>query len=136
MLGVGGGTNRLVRVGCCQIRRAIWGEVAALRVSDIDFLRRRITLHSNAVAVGGEVIVGSLKTGHARTVPLPLFAAEALAKTCQGKNRHELIWPSARGDYLGPPAPQKSWLAGAVKRCQKADPTFPPMTAHALRHTA
>src|SRR6476646_9549808 len=81
MLGVGGGTNRLVRVGCCQIRRAIWGEVAALRVSDIDFLRRRITLHSNAVAVGGEVIVGSLKTGHARTVPLPLFAAEALAKT-------------------------------------------------------
>jgi integrase len=25
---------------------------------------------------------------------------------------------------------------GAVDRCQAADPTFPPVTAHALRHTA
>lgn len=29
-----------------------------------------------------------------------------------------------------------SWLSGAVGRCQKADPTFPKITAHALRHTA
>jgi hypothetical protein len=29
-----------------------WGEAAALRVSDIDFLRRRIELHRNAVQVG------------------------------------------------------------------------------------
>ena len=27
-----------------------WGEAAALRVSDVDFLRRRIALHENAVA--------------------------------------------------------------------------------------
>src|SRR6185436_8234201 len=40
-----------------------WGEAAALRVSDVDFLRRRITLHHNAVKVGSEVCVGSLKTG-------------------------------------------------------------------------
>jgi integrase len=30
----------------------------------------------------------------------------------------------------------KSWLSGAVARCQKADPTFPRVTAHDLRHTA
>lgn len=29
-----------------------WGEAAALRVRDVDFLRRRIVLHENAVAVG------------------------------------------------------------------------------------
>jgi integrase len=29
-----------------------------------------------------------------------------------------------------------SWLARAVTRCQVADPTFPRVTAHALRHTA
>ena len=27
-------------------------------------------------------------------------------------------------------------LSGAVARCQKADPAFPRLTAHALRHTA
>jgi integrase len=29
-----------------------------------------------------------------------------------------------------------SWLSGAVARCQKQDPEFPRVTAHALRHTA
>lgn len=38
-----------------------WGEAAALRVADVDFLRHRITLHRNAVKVGGTVHVGSLK---------------------------------------------------------------------------
>jgi integrase len=47
-----------------------------------------------------------------------------------------LLWPSASGGYLGPPAGNKSWLPGAVARCQKADSTFPRVTAHDLRHTA
>lgn len=113
-----------------------WGEAAALRVSDIDFLRRRITLHRNAVTVGRDVVVGSLKTGHQRTVPLSTFAAEALAKSCEGKDHDALIWESQKGDYLSPPAGNKSWLSGAVSRCQAADPTFPRITAHDLRHTA
>ncbi len=29
-----------------------WGEAAALRVRDVDFLKRRIVLHENAVSVG------------------------------------------------------------------------------------
>jgi integrase len=40
------------------------------------------------------------------------------------------------GGYLAPPASKDSWLSGAVARCQAADPTFPRITAHALRHTA
>ena len=43
-----------------------WGEAAALRVSDVDFLRRRVVLHENAVAVGGRTHVGTLKSGHHR----------------------------------------------------------------------
>jgi integrase len=35
-----------------------------------------------------------------------------------------------------PPAPSSSWLAFAVRRCQAADPEFPRISAHALRHTA
>lgn len=113
-----------------------WGEAAALRVSDVDFLRRRIMLHENAVTVGATTYVGSLKTGKNRNVALPGFVADALAKSCEGKGREDLIWPSVSGDYLGPPAGNKSWLSGAVERCQAADPMFPRITAHALRHTA
>ena len=113
-----------------------WGEAAALRVGDIDFLRRRVALHQNAVTVGRKVHVGSLKSGHHRTVPLSRFVVDELAATCEGKGRDELIWPSQTGGYLGPPAGNKSWLSGAVARCQEADPTFPKITAHALRHTA
>lgn len=112
-----------------------WGEAAALRVSDIDFLRRRVVLHENAVAVGGRTHVGTLKTGLSRSVALPTFVVDELSVTCSGKDRDELIWPGSDGGYLAPPT-TKSWLSGAVRRCQKADKTFPRITAHALRHTA
>ncbi len=112
-----------------------WGEAAALRVSDVDFLRRRVVLHENAVAVGGRTHVGTLKTGHSRSVALAAFVIDELAATCAGKDRDELIWPARDGGYLAPPT-TKSWLSGAVERCQKGDPTFPRVTAHALRHTA
>ncbi len=66
---------------------------------------------------------------------LPKFGIDALAETAKG-NGDNLLRPSARGGYLGPPSSTESWLSGAVSRCQKADPTFPCVTAHALRHTA
>ena len=61
---------------------------------------------------------------------------DALAQTAEGKGRDDLLWPSRVGSYLGTPSSAESWLAGAVRRCQKADPAFPRVTAHALRHTA
>ena len=44
-----------------------WCEAAALRVCDVDFLRRRITLHTNAVKVGDEF--GSARSRATRTGP-------------------------------------------------------------------
>lgn len=126
-----------------------WGEAAALRVGDIEFLKRRIVLHENAVTVGGDVHVGTLKSGKSRTVVLPKFVVDELARTCEGKQHGDLIWPARDGGYLGPPSSHDSWLSGAVERCQKAataarakegkqptTPVFPRVTAHALRHTA
>jgi integrase len=113
-----------------------WGEAAALRVCDVDFLRRRVTLHRNAVMVADRVIVGTLKGGKDRTVALPGFVIDALAETTHGKGRDDLLWSTAAGGYVGPPSPTTSWLAYAVRRCQDSDPTFPRVTAHALRHTA
>lgn len=129
-----------------------WGEAAALRVSDVDFLRRRIALHQNAVSVGSRTHVGTLKSGHHRTVALSGFVVDELAATCKGKEHGDLIWPARDGGHLGPPAGNKSWLSGAVDRCRAAadaarvreakelgeptTPVFPRITAHALRHTA
>jgi integrase len=113
-----------------------WGEAAALRVSDVDWLRRRVSLHRNAVVIGRECHVGSLKSGKNRTVALPQFVVDALSVTAEGKGRDDLLWPNENGSYLAPPAARESWLSGAVARCQAADPTFPRITAHALRHTA
>jgi integrase len=117
-----------------------WGEAAAIRVKDVDFLRRRVHLERNAVMVSTEVIVGTLKTHRTthrvRTVALPQSVIDALAVTAEGKGRDELLWPTRFGTPMGPPAPNTSWLAYAVRRCQAADPEFPRVTAHALRHTA
>ena len=63
------------------------------------------------------------------------FVVDELAATCSGLERGDLIWPARDGGHLAPPT-HKSWLAGAVERCQEADKTFPRVTAHALRHTA
>jgi len=113
-----------------------WGEAAALTVADIDFLRRHVRLHRNAVKVGGRFEVGSLKSNRNRTVVLPAFVTDALALDANSKGRDELLWPSEAGSYLGPPSSVNSWLSGAVARCRKADETFPRITAHDLRHTA
>lgn len=129
-----------------------WGEAAALRVGDVEFLKRRIVLHENAVTVGGDVHVGTLKSGKSRTVPLAAFVVDELAATCKGKEHGELIWSARDGGHLGPPSSHDSWLSGAVDRCQAVagaarvkeskggkEPTtavFPRITAHALRHTA
>jgi integrase len=113
-----------------------WGEAIVLRVQDIDFLRRRVELHRNAVKVGGTFVVGSLKGNKNRTVVVPSFVTDALARTAEGKSRDELLWPSTSGGYLRPPSGTESWLAGAVARCQAVDPTFPRITAQSLRHTA
>ena len=113
-----------------------WGEAAALRVYDVDFPRRRVALHTNAVKVGTGFAVGTLKSNKNRVVVVPGFVIDALAETAQGKGRDDLLWPSTSGGYLRPPSGDESWLAGAVARCQKTDESFPRVTAHDLRHTA
>jgi integrase len=121
----------LLGVGGCR-----WGESAVLRVCDVDFLRRRMHLHRNAVKVGKQgMVVGTLKGNKNRTVALSPFVIEAVSKTAEDKGRDDLLWPSQDGGFSPPPG-HDSWLSGAVGRCMEADPTFPRVTAHDLRHTA
>ena len=105
-------------------------------MSDINFLRRRVSVTRNAVTVNGRVCIGTPKSGKAREVPLPQVVIDAIAVTATGKSRDDILWPAPRtGWYQQPPGPN-NWLDRAVARCQKVKPEFPRVTAHDLRHTA
>ena len=132
----------------CGLR---WGELAALRVSDIDMLRRRIHVRRNAVNVGGTVVIGTPKTHELRAMTFPKFLTEALAAACAGKGRNDIVFPNARGGYAKSPG-ARTWFSHAVDRCiastahrrdeeerqegEATTPEFPRVTPHDLRHTA
>lgn len=112
-----------------------WGEAAALRVRHLDMLRRRIAIEDNAVMVGGAYVIGTPKSGCHRSVPLPPFLVEPLAKLCEGKRRDDFVLSSGAAP-LPYPHSTSGWFVRAVRTAQAADPAFPTITPHALRHTA
>lgn len=112
-----------------------WGELAALRVQDVDFLRRRLHIVRNAVTVGSQVHVGTPKTHERRTVAIPAFVLDMLAPLCVGKAREELLWARTDGDYMRVPS-SNTWYYGALKRTMERDRDFPRVTIHGLRHVA
>lgn len=69
-----------------------WGEAIALRVRDVEFLRRRLSLSQNAVQLGVDHAVGPTKGRKARSVPVPAFVIDELSAQCVGKI--PVIWCS------------------------------------------
>lgn len=113
-----------------------WGEVVALRVSNLDSLRRRVNVTRNAVMVGGDIIEGTPKSHESRSVPFPAFLSEPLAKSCEGKSREDLLFGNGQ-TFLRPPDPRNGWWVRALSAARSLDPTFPEfLTRHDLRHTA
>ena len=115
----------------CGLR---WGEATALRVRDLDMLKRRLRVEENAVMVGSKIEVGTPKSHKRRIVPFPKFLAEPLAGQCAGKHRDDLVFPGEDGGYLRSARvheDNRSWFAGAVNRSG-----VPRITPHDLRHSA
>lgn len=111
----------------CGLR---WGEAVALRVRDVEFLRRRLSVSENAVQLSVSHAVGPTKGRQARSVPVPTFVLDELSMQCEGKAPADLVFHSPDDGYLPRPKSQRGWFAGAVKRSgvQK-------ITPHDLRHT-
>jgi integrase len=107
-----------------------WGEAVALRVRDVEFLRRRLAVHTNAVQLGVDHAVGPTKGRKARSVPVPSFVLDELSVRCQGKAPDELVFPGSQGGYLARPKSSDGWFAAAVKRAE-----VQAITPHDLRHT-
>jgi integrase len=105
-----------------------WGEAVALRVSDVEFLRRRLTVHANAVQLGVDHAVGATKGKAVRSVPVPAFVLDELSVQCQGKAAGDLVF--GVDGFLPRPKSDGGWFAGAVQRAG-----VQPITPHDLRHT-
>ena len=61
----------------CGLRQ---GEAFGLRVSDVDFLRRRVLVRQQVKLVGGRPVIAPPKGGKSREVPLPDSVAVAIAE--------------------------------------------------------
>lgn len=112
-----------------------WGELVALRVRHVNFLRRRISVEENAPTSRGKIHVGTPKTHERRSVAIPAFLADELAALCEGKGRDALLFGDGT-TYLRTPSSQDGWFSVAVRACRAADGDFPHVTPHDMRHTA
>lgn len=118
-----------------------WGEMAALRVSDFDMLRRRVNITRAVAEVKGQLIWSTPKTHERRTVPFPEFLAEPLAARMVGRGRDSLVFGNGttvlRNTNWRPRVFNK-----AIERLCKPDEdgrsttSFPKASPHDLRHTA
>ena len=107
-----------------------WGEAIALRVADVEFLRRRLAVSQNAVQVGVRHAVGPTKGRKARSVPVPEFVLDALSTQCGGKAPGDLVFAGSAGGYLPRPKSANGWFTRAVRAAG-----VQAITPHDLRHT-
>lgn len=108
-----------------------WGEAIALTVADVEFLKRRISVHRNAVQVGQEFEVGTTKGKENRMVPVAASVLSRLAARCEGKGAGDLLFPARNGGYLKRPSYDSTgWFNRGVERAGVQT-----ITPHDLRHT-
>ncbi|MGW5920747.1 tyrosine-type recombinase/integrase [Nocardia fluminea] len=129
-----------------------WGEMAALRVSNFDMLRRRVNVLEAVAEVRGKLVWSTAKNHERRTVPFPEFLAADLSALMVGQSRDSLVFRSPKDKALRVSTYRPRVFNKAVERLQSAalearaeelktgqglrTPEFPRVTPHDLRHTA
>jgi integrase len=102
----------------CGLR---WGEAIGLRVRDVEFLGRRLTVSENAVQLGTRHAVGPTKGRKARSVPMPAFVLDELSAQCKGKASSDLVFPGRDRGYLQRPKSSTRMVPGRRQESQGAE---------------
>ena len=109
-----------------------WSELAALRVRNVDLLRRRLLIEEAVTEVNGSRIVwGTPKSHETRSVPVPRFLAAELEKCLDDKGPDDLIFTSPLGAVLRDRNARSAWFDPAAIAVGQSG-----LTPHELRHTA
>ncbi|QCV88216.1 site-specific integrase [Acidipropionibacterium jensenii] len=112
----------------CGLR---WGELAALKVEDVDLGRRRLIIDESVTNVEKGMAWGTPKGRKTRTVAYPSFLDSDLAARVKDREPADLLFPGDKGGVLRNASARGQWFDGAVQ-----DAGLAPLTPHELRHTA
>jgi integrase len=118
-----------------------WGEMAGLRIQDVQWLRRRIQVVGVNTQTGGWKEYPKSRKSR-REVPVPAWILELLSPIAAGRPAGELLFLTDRrsgGEYR--PWSGPNWLRlwnKAITKAQAAHPELeiPRHTVHDLRHTS
>lgn len=113
-----------------------WGEMAELRVRDLQTLRCRASIERAMAEVEGVATVSTPKTSEVRQIAYPQSLSADLARLMEGRGRDELVFSRDGRTYLRVANFRRRVWYPAVERCQQVDPLFPRLNPHGARHTA
>lgn len=109
-----------------------WGEMAALKVSRVDLLRRRVHVAESVTEVeNGRLDWGLPKSHERRWVPLPRFLVDDLAEHLAGRASDDLVFSNSAGNVLRVGNARRAWFDRAATTAGLEG-----LTPHELRHTA
>jgi integrase len=112
----------------CGLR---WGELAGLRVRDLDFTRRRLNVRETMVEVDGYFEVAPPKNYEERSIPVPEFIMDRLAEHIRTKALDDHVFVSSRnGSVMRNRTFRRYWFDEAAEAIG-----IPGLTPHELRHT-
>ncbi len=102
-----------------------YGEMAALRVRNLNLLRRRALIAEAVVDVNGHAVFGTPENHQRRQVPIPRFPAEELAEHVAGKAPSDVVLAAEKGgvlecgllrpSFVPPPDVRRLWM---LTRCR------------------
>lgn len=108
-----------------------WGELAGLRVKDLDPVRRRLNVEQTIVDDNGRSLVKPPKDNEIRSVPAPRFVVDMLVEQGEGMGSDDLLFRSPRGYPLRNRHERGRWFDAAAEAIGEPD-----LTPHGLRHAA
>ena len=78
-----------------------WSELSALKVGDVDLVRRRVHVVERATEVGGRIDVSAPKSKASnRHIAIPGLLLATLQQRMEGKTADALVFPAPNGGYL------------------------------------